>query len=128
MKAFIFCLALLILLSALMLFHMRSIHKTLDSLTELVEKLPSDINTLNESSQNYLPIVEELYSLWDKKINKISYTIDYNRIDSVDKAIIELHEAYHSGAFEDFLRAKSLLLDALKRIHSLESISFSSIF
>jgi len=128
MKLFIFCIVLFLLLTTAIILNMHYIHSIIDKLTYLTESLPESIWEYQSSGEKYKKPIEEIYTLWDKKINYISYSIDYNRIDSVDLAISEIYVSFSTEDFNQLLLSRQRLLDSLKRIRSLESISWLGIF
>ena len=128
MKSFVFCIILFALITAGVIWNMHYIHSIIDELIEYAENLPQSIEELETNPEKYTETVENLYNLWDKKVNRISYTVGYGRIDYTDDALLEVYCSYYTKSYGDFILARKNLLDSLYRMRLLESISIENIF
>ena len=93
--------------------------KTADTVKELLsiaESLPENEQEFEKNAEETQKKVEELYSLWDKKIDGLAYIMSYDMLDRADDAVISLYSAYSTSDTEDFLLARAKLCDSLKRL------------
>ena len=76
----------------------------------------SQSETFEKNAEETRKKVEELYSLWDKKIDGLAYIMSYDMLDRADEAVISLYSAYSISDTEDFILARAKLCDSLKRL------------
>ena len=85
-------------------------------LAKPAKELTKAMKAFEKNAEETQKKVEELYSLWDKKIDGLAYIMSYDMIDRADEAVISLYSAYSISDTEDFILARAKLCDSLKRL------------
>ncbi|MGM9624989.1 MAG: hypothetical protein ACI3XM_04690 [Eubacteriales bacterium] len=100
----------------------------MDMLTSLTEQIPADTNQIEETLPVCRDIVGKLYDAWDGLFPFLTYVTGYTALNRADDAVMELYCAIGTEAFEDAVTARAKLLDALRRMREMETISPGSVF
>ena len=120
MKAFWISILLFALLLGGIFVNARFIHRTSDTLTEYAEEL-------SESSCR-AQTLEELEAFWEKRRPLISLTVGFRELDHFGEVIAQLRWAHDLGDETEFLRYRSLLLDAITELSRTEQFSVENLF
>ena len=116
MKTFIASLLIFALLCVFVGINSAKTADTVKELLSIAESLPENEQEFEKNAEETQKKVEELYSLWDKKIDGLAYIMSYDMLDRADDAVISLYSAYSTSDTEDFLLARARLRDSLKRL------------
>lgn len=116
MKTFIASLLIFALLCVFVGINSAKTADTVKELLSIAESLPENEKDFEKNPAEVKKQVEELYSLWDKKIDGLAYIMSYDMLDRADDAVISLYSAYSTSDTEDFLLARAKLCDSLKRL------------
>lgn len=116
MKTFIASLLIFALLCVFVGINSAKTSDTVKELLSIAESLPENEKDFEKNPAEVKKQVEELYSLWDKKIDGLAYIMSYDMLDRADDAVISLYSAYSTSDTEDFLLARAKLCDSLKRL------------
>lgn len=116
MKTFIASLLIFALLCVFVGVNSAITSDTIKELLSIAESLPENEKDFEKNPEEVKKKVEELYSLWDKKIDGLAYIMSYDMLDRADDAVISLYSAYSTSDTEDFLLSRAKLCDSLKRL------------
>ncbi len=128
MKSVIASCILLALLIGFCFFVKTRTQTQIDVLYEMTEEFPRDIASYKASSDGYLAQVRTLGDRWSDAVGYFSYVCTYNLINRADEAVWNLYAAVETGDHPAAIAARYQLLDALRRMRELESVTVSSIF
>ena len=126
MKTFIVSLLLLCAVLTFIIFNTAYIGHLSDEMLSLAEDLPGTKEAFEADISSALEKTQKLWDLWDKTIDKFTFTIGYGHIDRTDYAIIELYSAAKNGDGDSFITAAAKFCDCLTRMKKLESFDFGS--
>ena len=127
MKTFAVSLLLICAVIAFTVFNTVCIVGRSNEMLAIADSLPQTKSDFEADIPSALEKTEELWSIWDKTIDRFAYTIGYSHIDRADDAIAELYAAAKNGAGASFVPAAIKFRDALSRLKRLESFDFESI-
>lgn len=116
MKTFIASLLIFALLCVFVGINSAKTSDTVKEILSIAESLPDNEQEFEKNAEETRKKVEELYSLWDKKIDGLAYIMSYDMLDRADEAVISLYSAYSISDTEDFILARAKLCDSLKRL------------
>ncbi|MBQ9748265.1 MAG: hypothetical protein IJV98_05720 [Clostridia bacterium] len=126
MKTFLIALFILALTVSFVVWNAWDLNRTAETLSALTRSLPEDAASFHKDAQTESTLAE-LYGLWDRKFERIAFTVGYNNCNRADEALLSLIAHYRNESAEDFTHARLLLLDSLRRLRVLEGISPESI-
>ena len=126
MKTSIVSLLLLCAVLTFIIFNTAYIGHLSDEMLSLAEDLPGTKEAFEADISSALEKTQKLWDLWDKTIDKFTFTIGYGHIDRTDDAIIELYSAAKNGDGDSFITAAAKFCDCLTRMKKLESFDFGS--
>lgn len=127
MKSFVTSLILLAVVVAFVIFNTIYMTNITDKMMSLAEKLPDSVEEYESNAENYASEFDELYHLWNDNINIIAYTVGYTHIDRADEAIVELYHFYLGESWQDVVACRAKCIDAISRLHKLESLHIENI-
>ena len=128
MKSVILSAVLLITLTVFCLFVKTHTLEEVDVLYRITESLPTNPAAYKGSPDYYRAAAATLGGNWSDAVGYFSYVCGYNALNRADEAVWNLYAALESGDYPSAIAARYQLLDALRRIRELETVSFSSIF
>ena len=128
MKSVILSAVLLITLTVFCLFVKTHTVERVDTLYRLTESLPTDLTRYESAPQRYRSTADAIGDDWSDAVGYFSYVCGYNALNRADEAVWNLYAALESGDYPSAIAARYQLLDALRRMRELETVSFSSIF
>lgn len=127
MKTFIVSLLLICVVIAFTVTNTVYIVGRSNEMLEIAGALPKNKTDFEKDIPSAIEKAEQLWSIWDKTIDRFAYTIGYGHIDRADDAIAELYAAAKNGDGDSFVTAALKFRDALSRMKKLESFDFDSI-
>mgnify|MGYP005764593243 CR=1 FL=1 len=127
MKAFVTSLILLALVVTFVICNTIYMTNITDKMISLAEKLPDSVEEYESNADDYASEFDELYHLWNDNINIIAYTVGYTHIDRTDEAIVELYHFYLGESWQDVVTCRAKCIDAISRLHKLESLHIENI-
>lgn len=119
MKAFIACIAFIILILALILSNMFYINHVTNEMKELADAAAQEESSDKEMS--------ELIEYWDKHKKFVALSANYKQTDTVSEEIIKLQSARDFGNRFAIDQSHKILLDVLDDIAQYEKLSPGSI-
>ncbi len=101
-------------------------------ITARLEEIRDAVAAISELEEGDAEKTEEeahrIAVAWEKLFPRLSYVSTYTESNRADEAVYELYAAAKADAYYDLLAAKYKLLDALRRMLELESLSPSALF
>ncbi|MBP3606692.1 MAG: DUF4363 family protein [Clostridia bacterium] len=119
MKVKIFAILVLILILTASALNTHFVLKTIDTLTEAVEALPTD---------GTAEAAETLFSDYKKKEGFLSLTVSHNDLTDIESFFSETVGYLSVKDADGAQMAKSRLLDALTHLRRLSGVNISSVF
>ena len=102
--------------------------KYLKEMYESVISLPSDPEIYAAEHESFAEPIHILRSRWEHGFPYLTYVSSYTALNRADEAMIALCAAFECKSYADSTVTRAQLLDALRRLLELESISISSVF
>lgn len=127
MKSFVTALILLALVVAFVICNTLYMTDITNKMMSLAEKLPETVEDFENSADEYTATMDELYQLWNDHVNIIAYTVGYTHIDRADEAVVELYHFFQGESWQDVVTCRARCIDALSRLHKLESLHIENI-
>ena len=124
MRSFILALAALLLLASAVAANSAFVCRRLDEITQCAKLLPE----LDPKEEGAKETAHRLYSLWDRTVEPLSYTVGYQLIDRADDAIEEIVAAVETENDGNFAQARRRFLDAVGRMRKLQGLTFTGVF
>ncbi len=128
MKSVILSTVLLIAITVFCLFVKTHTLSLVDAMYRMTESLPTHPAEYQTTSDHYRVAVASLGEDWADAVVYFSYVCGYNALNRADEAVWNLYAAVESGDYPTAIAARYQLLDALRRMRELETVSLSSIF
>lgn len=128
MKSVIVSAVLLAFLAGFCLFVKSHTVARIDVLYCMTASLPTEPAAYQRSPDAHRATAKSLGDDWSDAVGYFSYVCGYNTLNRADEAVWNLYAALESGDYHAAVAARYQLLDALRRMRELETVSFSSIF
>ena len=128
MKTFLTALLLMGIVAVFACCNSLTILRETDRLLTMAENFPANAAEFEEKKGEIGQAVEDFSLLWDRSMPMLAYTSGYENLNRADEAAILLYAAFVNDCGADFVAARHDFCDALRRLQSLEKISFSSVF
>ncbi len=128
MKSVILSAVLVVLLIGFCLFVNAHTLARMDALYEMTESLPTQPDGYQSEKERYDHTVQALCDNWSDAVGYFSYVCGYNVLNRADEAVWNLYAAVRAEDYSTAIAARYQLLDALRRMRELETVTFSSVF
>ena len=128
MKTFLAALLLMAVIVGFAALNTILVIKKTDELLGIAESFPANDIQFEAKKNDLSEKVTDFATLWSKAIPFLAYTSNYQNLNRADEAVTLLYASFQSDPAADFIAARYDFLDAMRRLRSLEAISFSSVF
>ncbi len=123
MKSVIISVVLLLATTAGVIVNIFYIDTTVSEIIEKAESMPID----SESFASQKDKAEEIYGLWGKQKNAVTYLVDYREVEEVDVACQKLYNSVRGEDFSAYLIARDEFIHALTRLRDISLITAENI-
>lgn len=127
MKTFVASVIIFVGVGAFVVLNMLAINKITGEMFEICASLPKSEEEFYANYEAALEATERLWELWDRKIDRIAYTVGYENIDRADDAMTELYSSAKNKDGGDYITAGMKFYDAILRLRELESFDIQSV-
>ena len=128
MKTFLTSLLLMVLVVTFAAMNTVIVTRKTDELLAIADRFPTDAEQFEAVKESIAADVSAFNELWNSALPFLAYTANYENLNRADEAAILLYASYQNHCAADFVAARYDFIDALRRLRSLQTISFSSIF
>jgi len=128
MKSVILSAVLVIVLIVFCLFVKTHTLSRIDALYEMSDALPATAEEYQSSQETHQKTAQMLGDDWSDAVGYLSYVCGYSALNRADEAVWNLYAAVRAEDWSTAIAARYQLLDALRRMRELETVTFSSVF
>ncbi len=128
MKSVILSTVLLIVLIIFCMFVKTHTLDRIDALYEMTDALPTTPKEYQSDHAVYRDTAQRIGEDWSDAVGYLSYVCGYSALNRADEAVWNLYAAVRAEDWSTAIAARYQLLDALRRMRELETVTFSSVF